>query len=109
MTERESPLESFFRRRVRLVGGYTIKLVPVEAGIPDRLVLMPGGRMFLVELKAEDGRVSPIQRVWHSRVHTRYGTRVYVLYGRDDVVRWLREVVDDMCVESSPAAEFSRA
>jgi hypothetical protein len=86
----ESGLEGFFRKRVRLVGGYTVKLAPTEAGIPDRLVILPGGRMRLVELKTESGALSPIQRVLHSRL-AELGVEVVVLYGRNAVIRWLRE------------------
>lgn len=106
--ERESSLEEFFRKRVRLVGGYTIKLAPTERGVPDRLVVL-GGRMFLVELKAEDGELSPIQVVWHTRLRERHGVRVHVLYGRTDVVRWLREAVDTMCLPSDPVDDFGPA
>lgn len=88
-------LEGFFRERVRLLGGYTIKLAPTEAGVPDRLVLFPGGRMYLVELKREGGVLRPIQRVWHQRIR-KMGTRVIVLSGRTEILEWLRQVVEDM-------------
>lgn len=91
--ELESSLEAFFRRRVRLAGGYTIKLAPTEAGVPDRLVLMPGGKMYLVELKAHGGQVSTIQRVVHERLR-HYGTYVWVLTGRAEIIDWIRRVVE---------------
>jgi hypothetical protein len=89
--ERESSVESFFRRRVQLLGGYTFKLAPTEAGVADRLVVMPGGRMYLVELKTEDGTVSPIQEVWHRKIR-RVGGKVHTLYGRGQILNWLRIV-----------------
>lgn len=92
--EREAHLEQFFRRRVKLIGGYSIKLAPTEAGIPDRLVFFPGRRMFLVELKAEDGAVSAIQHVWHSRIRA-YGVNVHVVTGRAGILRWLKDRVDE--------------
>lgn len=106
MAERESALESFFRQRVRLLNGYTVKLAPMEAGVPDRLVIFPGGRIFLVELKTENGSVSAVQKVWHDRMRHRWNVRVWVLYGREDVVRWLRAVVsqgDPIPRKSGPA------
>lgn len=90
--EREHPLEEFFRKRVRLVGGYTIKMAPMEAGIPDRLVLLQG-KMFLVELKAEDEEPSEIQRHWHAKVRKEQGIHVYVVTGRDGVVQFLRHAI----------------
>lgn len=89
----EAALEAFFRHRVRLVGGHTIKLAPTERGVPDRLVMMPGGRLYLVELKTPDGALSPIQKLWHERMRTRFGIRVHVLHGRAGVLAWLRRVV----------------
>lgn len=89
--ERESSVETFFRRRIQLLGGYTFKLAPTEAGVCDRLVVMPGGRMYLVELKTEEGKVSPIQEVWHRRIRN-VGGRVHVLYGRPQILNWLRIV-----------------
>lgn len=102
MLERE--LEAFFRRRVMLAGGYTIKLAPTERGIPDRLVIFPRGRMYLVELKTEKGRLSPIQKHWHDRLASRHVT-VYVLYGKDDVVAWIRSVLDSLNKEVSRELE----
>lgn len=89
MPEREAQLERFFHSRVRQgLGGHVLKLAPTEAGTPDRLVLLPGGRMYLVELKTESGRLSPIQLAWHRRA-LRLGTRVHVLYGRAGIRDWL--------------------
>lgn len=93
----EAALEQFFRRRIRLLGGHTIKLAPTERGVPDRLVLLPGGRMYLVELKAEGGHLSPSQQVWHQRA-TALGTDVVTLHGQPEVVEWLRKVTDEYAV-----------
>lgn len=86
--ELESALERRFVRLVQAAGGMTSKLAPTDAGIPDRLVLMPGGRIHLVELKAEGGRLRPIQRVWHERAAHR-GTEVIVLTGRAEIESWV--------------------
>lgn len=91
----EAGLEAFFRKRVRLVGGYTVKLAPTEKGMPDRLVVMPGGRMYLVELKTATGAVSPAQRVWHDRMAAK-GVHVHVVTGKDGVVHWLRRIVSSI-------------
>lgn len=78
------------RREVqRKLKGRFYKLIPgLSKGIPDRMVLLPGGRIFLVELKAEDGEVEPIQKVWHGQA-AELGTEVVVLVGRADVDRWI--------------------
>ena len=47
-------------------GGVAIKLNPqVYKGIPDRLVLLPGGAIFFCETKAPTGVISKIQGWWH--------------------------------------------
>lgn len=89
----ESGLENFFRQRVRLMGGVTIKLAPTEAGIPDRLVIFPPNRIYLVELKRSTGMLSLVQRAWHAKVAQRTGAQVHVLYGKEDVVTWIRQIV----------------
>jgi hypothetical protein len=91
--ELESSLESFFRKRVKLLGGEAIKLAPHQAGIPDRLVIMPGGHMFLVELKTDTGQLSPIQVVWHQRME-KLGVAVHTVNGRAGVVDFLRRITE---------------
>ena len=51
MTEKN--IESYLRKKVSLKKGLALKLIPAGlAGLPDRLVLMPGGLLFFAELKA---------------------------------------------------------
>ena len=68
MLERE--LEAKFARRVKSAGGLALKWVcPGHAGVPDRIVLLPGGRVAFVEMKKpKGGRRSAIQRWWASRL-----------------------------------------
>ncbi len=49
---RESALEKKFRAMVAQAGGKAYKFVsPGNTGVPDRLVVLPGGRIGFVELK----------------------------------------------------------
>lgn len=89
--ELEASLEAYFNRQVRLRGGIADKIAPTRKGLPDRLVLLPGGRVYLVELKAYDGRVSAAQALYHERAAA-LGTRVQLLVGRAGVDRWLARV-----------------
>lgn len=89
--ELEASLEAYFYREVRLRGGMVDKVAPTRKGMPDRLVLLPGGRIFLVELKAYDGRVSAAQALYHERAAV-LGTRVQLLVGRGGVDAWLGKV-----------------
>ncbi|MER2142161.1 MAG: VRR-NUC domain-containing protein [Eubacteriales bacterium] len=93
--ELEASLEAYFQNQVRLHGGMVEKLVSTRRGIPDRLVLFPGGRMYLVELKRMGGRTSAIQEAWHARARG-LGTHVAVLEGRGAVNAWLRSVFGEI-------------
>lgn len=87
---RESALEQKFSQEVRKAGGLAIKLMPTVAGVPDRLVLWPGGRTCLVELKTETGALHPAQRLWHARSE-QLGHPVTVLHGAQAVCAWVAE------------------
>lgn len=84
---RESAVESVFAQRVRDLGGVSYKFAPVHAGNPDRIVLMPGGVVRFVELKAEGGTLDPAQRVWHRRA-AELGTVVDVVRGAEEARSW---------------------
>ena len=85
--ERELAAEKLLVRHARARGGIAIKLSPTVAGVPDRLVILPGGRMFMVELKAPQGKLSPIQRHVHDLLR-KLGITVHVLYGTRGVDDW---------------------
>ena len=91
MTRREADLEAMFQALVRKEGCMVEKLAPTRRGVPDRLVLAPGGRIFLVELKRENEKPTPIQEEWHKRAWIR-GTRVVVLHGEAEIRRWASSV-----------------
>jgi len=94
-SELESSLEAHFYRTVRLhLGGMVDKIAPTRKGIPDRLVLLPGGRMYLVELKTLQGRTSAAQDLYHERAAA-LGTTVHVLSGRAGIDAWVRARAED--------------
>lgn len=99
--ELERDLETFFYRRVRSVGGLTFKFAPTHAGAPDRVVLLPGGVIQLVELKTATGKLSPIQVVWHERA-ARLGVGVTVLKGIEEIRDWTRNILDAAWLKDHP-------
>lgn len=59
---RERDIEEYLRQRVKVAGGRAYKWVsPGNAGVPDRIVMLPGGRTAFVELKAPGKKPSPLQ------------------------------------------------
>ena len=82
--------EGLLASRVTKLGGLTFKWTPVVAGLPDRIVILDGV-IYLVELKADDGELSVVQKVIHKKIEKR-GVPVYVLTGRNGVLTWLDAV-----------------
>ena len=59
---REKETEAKLVKAVRKLGGLAPKFVsPGLDGVPDRLVLLPGGKMAFIELKAENRKMRPLQ------------------------------------------------
>lgn len=89
---REKIIEQKFRAAVRNAGGMTVKFVsPGLDGMPDRLALLPGGRMAFVEVKAPGKKPRPLQEARH-RMLRRLGFAVYVL----DDERQIGGIVDEI-------------
>lgn len=67
---RENKVEEELLRQVAELNGITIKLVRLR-GLPDRLVVLPGGRVGFFELKRPKGGViAPHQRWWISKLQS---------------------------------------
>ena len=76
---REKTIEQKFVAAVNAVGGLALKFTsPGFDGVPDRLALLPGGKMAFVEVKAPGEKPRPLQLARH-RLLRRLGFRVYVL------------------------------
>lgn len=76
---REKTIEQKFREAVRNAGGLALKFTsPGWDGMPDRLALLPGGRMAFVEVKGPGKKPRPLQLARH-RTLRQLGFRVYVL------------------------------
>ena len=76
---KEKIIEQKFRAAVRAAGGEAVKFVsPGLDGMPDRLALLPGGRMAFVEVKASGKKPRPLQEARH-RMLRQLGFKVYVL------------------------------
>lgn len=76
---REKTVEGKLVRAVKAEGGICPKWVsPGFDGMPDRIVLLPHGRMAFVEVKAPGEKPRPLQESRHELLKT-LGFRVYVL------------------------------
>jgi hypothetical protein len=76
---REKAIEAKLAKAVKSMGGIAPKFVsPGLDGMPDRIVLLPGGYMVFVEVKAPGEKPRPLQLARH-RLLRRLGFQVYVL------------------------------
>ena len=76
---REKETEKKLTQAVKNMGGISPKFVsPGFDGMPDRIVLLPGGHMAFVEVKAPGRKPRPLQTARH-RLLRALGFRVYVL------------------------------
>lgn len=75
----EKVLERKLVEAIKALGGIALKLLStLFAGLPDRLVLMPGERMWFVELKTTGKKVTLLQSVRHQALR-KMGFKVYVI------------------------------
>ena len=90
---REKTIERKLVDAVKNRGGLAPKFVsPGFDGMPDRIILMPGGRMAFVEVKAPGKVPRPLQEARH-RMLRDLGFAVYVL---DDASR-IGDVLNEIC------------
>ena len=76
---REKHIEHKLMMAVKVMGGIAPKLTcPGFDGMPDRIVLLPGGHIGFVEVKAPGEKPRPLQIVRHGLLR-RLGFKVYVL------------------------------
>ncbi|WP_092639200.1 VRR-NUC domain-containing protein [Acetanaerobacterium elongatum] len=76
---REKAIEKKLVQAVKAAGGIAPKFTsPGFDGMPDRIILLPGGHMGFAEVKAPGEKPRPLQLARH-RILRGLGFRVYVL------------------------------
>lgn len=89
---REKDIEAKLRDRTSELGGWALKFTsPGVCGVPDRLVLLPDGKIGFVELKAPGEKLRPIQEMW-SRHLKGLGFKVFCIDGVDQIEEVLNEI-----------------
>ncbi len=92
---REKQIERKLVNAVKAASGIAPKFVsPGYDGMPDRLLLFPGGRMAFVEVKALGGRLRLLQTARH-RMLRKLGFKVYILDAETDIEKIVKEVMPD--------------
>ena len=76
---REIRVEDRLKQRTEAAGGMCIKLVILAtAGLPDRLVLLPGEKLMFVETKAPKRGPTALQEYMHRKKRA-LGFKVHVI------------------------------
>lgn len=89
---RESYLERQLVQTVGNMGGLALKFVsPGMAGVPDRLLLLPDGKIAFVEMKAPGKKPTSLQRMRHGQLRD-LGFRVYVIDSMEKIGGMLNEI-----------------
>jgi hypothetical protein len=91
---REQEIENRLRQKVERAGGLALKFIsPGAAGMPDRVVLLPGKRIFFVELKAPGADLRPLQLKRKEQLEN-LGFKVYVINSYNTINNFLQEVME---------------
>lgn len=88
----EKDIERFLVNSIKKLGGVAYKFVsPGNAGVPDRLIVMPGGKIYFVELKTEKGVPTVLQCRQMDRL-LRLGCDVNLVRGLDGIKNLLARI-----------------
>jgi len=85
---RERDIEWLLREGVHARGGMALKFTSSIRGVPDRIIVMPWGRVVFVELKTRQGRLSYPQEKCIEALRA-LNAQVAVLRSVDDVMQFL--------------------
>lgn len=86
----EKDIEKFLVREVKNLGGLCYKWVsPGNAGVPDRIVLLPNRPAMFVELKTDKGKLSKLQEVQVKKIRS-VNDQVYILHGLEEVKEFIK-------------------
>lgn len=81
----EKDIEKLFRDEIKKAGGKAYKFTsPGNDGVPDRIVMLPDGRIVFVELKTDTGKLSKLQELQCKQI-AELGQTVRVLHGLSEV------------------------
>ena len=88
----EKDIERYLITRVAAMGGHAYKWVsPGHVGVADRIVMLPGGVVWVVELKTATGRLSPLQKIFAADMR-RMGINYIVIRSKEEVDELLQRV-----------------
>ena len=89
---REKNIEEKLVKAVKAAGGLALKFVsPSFAGVPDRLLLLPGGKIAFAEVKRQGEKPRPLQ-LRRQETLRRLGFMVFVVDDEAQIGGIIREI-----------------
>lgn len=89
----EKEIENYFKINIEKKGGLAIKLAGTGLnGIPDRLVLIPGGKVIFVEFKAPGKKPRKLQEYVINKLRN-LGFKVFVIDNKEQAMEVIESVV----------------
>ena len=89
---KESEVEEFLVWTVTLMGGIAFKFAsPSNRGVADRVVCLPDGSTWFIELKAPGGRLSELQKLFAEEMR-RMGQNYATIWTKEQVTQWRNSV-----------------
>lgn len=88
----EKDIERWLGNQLKNLGCIYMKFVsPGNDGVPDRIIVLPGGGVIFVELKDTTGKLMANQRVQISRLR-KQGALVFVVTGMSDAKLFVEDM-----------------
>lgn len=88
----EASLERSLGEKLKKLGCLWIKWVsPGTIGVPDRILILPGGEVLFVEMKALHNEVTPAQELMLGRLRS-MGCEAYVVKGPESCDRFYESI-----------------
>ena len=83
--ESEKVLERKFNEAIKKKGGWSLKMLSnYVTGLPDRVCLMPGGKVFFAEIKTTGKKPTKIQVLIHKKL-TELGFEVLIIQSSEEI------------------------
>lgn len=90
---KEKEIENYLVWHVEMAGGLAYKFAsPNQRGVADRIVCMPDGSTWFVELKRPQGRLSDLQKMFASEMKV-LNQKYVCLWSKEMVDEWIKTAV----------------
>ena len=86
----EKHIEAYLVKRVKALGGIAYKWRG-HGGAADRIIVLPDGTVWFVEVKTIGGRLSALQKVFAADM-ARLKQKYAVLWTKEEIEKWLTTI-----------------